>query len=99
MDHKLKEHPQEYGQPLDKRHLHYEYLQSQFVQMELPNHLTLTAIVCGAQLLHCIGEPFANLHLLRLSIDTKAKVKIGNLSQGGKALTLEAKQTDDHHTE
>ena len=33
---------------------------------------------------------------LRLSIDSKAKVKIGNLSRGGKARTLEAKQADDH---
>ena len=36
---------------------------------------------------------------LRLSIDTKAKVKIGNLSRGGKARTLEAKEADDHDTE
>ena len=36
---------------------------------------------------------------LRVSIDTKAKVKIGNLSRGGKARTLEAKQADDHDTE
>lgn len=33
---------------------------------------------------------------LRLSIDSKAKVKIGNLSRGGKARTLEAKKADDH---
>ncbi len=33
---------------------------------------------------------------LRISIDSKAKVKIGNLSRGGKARTLEAKQADDH---
>ncbi len=36
---------------------------------------------------------------LRVSIDTKAKVKIGNLSRGGKARTLEAKEADDHDTE
>jgi len=36
---------------------------------------------------------------LRWSLDTKAKVKIGNLSRGGKARTLEAKQADDHDTE
>lgn len=40
-----------------------------------------------------------NPNSLRLSIDTKAKVKIGNLSRGGKARTLEAKQADDHDTE
>ena len=33
---------------------------------------------------------------LRISIDSKAKVKIGNLSRGGKARTLEPKQADDH---
>ena len=33
---------------------------------------------------------------LRISIDSKAKVKIGNLSRGGKARTLEAKRADDH---
>ncbi len=36
---------------------------------------------------------------LRVSIDTKAKVKIGNLSRGGKAWTLEAKAADDHDTQ
>ncbi|MEH2365480.1 ISAzo13-like element transposase-related protein [Nostoc sp.] len=35
---------------------------------------------------------------LRVSIDTKAKVKIGNLSRGGKARTLKAKAADDHDT-
>ena len=34
-----------------------------------------------------------------MSIDTKAKVKIGNLSRDGKARTLEAKQADDHDTQ
>ncbi len=34
--------------------------------------------------------------VLRLSIDSKAKVRIGNLSRRGKARTLEAKQADDH---
>jgi len=34
---------------------------------------------------------------LRVSIDTKAKVKIGNLSRGGKARTL--KKADDHDTQ
>ncbi|MEL7510219.1 MAG: transposase [Cyanobacteria bacterium J06554_1] len=33
---------------------------------------------------------------LRISIDSKAKVKIGNLSRGGKARTLEARKADDH---
>lgn len=40
-----------------------------------------------------------NPRSLRLSIDSKAKVKIGNLSRGGKARTLEAKVADDHDTE
>ena len=35
---------------------------------------------------------------MRVSIDSKAKVKIGNLSRGGKARTLEAKKADDHDT-
>jgi len=34
-----------------------------------------------------------------MSIDSKAKVKIGNLSRGGKARTIEAKRADDHDTE
>lgn len=34
-----------------------------------------------------------------MSIDTKAKIKIGNLSRGGKARGLEAKIADDHDTE
>ncbi|QYO64438.1 ISAzo13-like element transposase-related protein [Leptolyngbya sp. 7M] len=41
----------------------------------------------------------ANSKSLRLSIDTKAKVKIGNLSRNGKARTLEAKKADDHDNE
>jgi hypothetical protein len=36
---------------------------------------------------------------LRISIDSKAKVKIGNLSRGGKARTIEPKSADDHDTE
>jgi hypothetical protein len=40
-----------------------------------------------------------NPNSLRLSIDTKAKVKIGNLSRDGKARRLEANQADDHDTE
>ncbi|MEW6498391.1 MAG: hypothetical protein AB1589_38705 [Cyanobacteriota bacterium] len=40
-----------------------------------------------------------NPHSLRVSIDTKAKVKIGNLSRGGKARTLEPKKADDHDTQ
>lgn len=40
-----------------------------------------------------------NPRSLRLSIDTKAKVKIGNLSRQGKARGLEAKRADDHDTE
>ena len=35
---------------------------------------------------------------MRISIDSKAKVKLGNLSRGGKARTIEAKQADDHDT-
>jgi hypothetical protein len=38
----------------------------------------------------------ANPQSLRLSIDTKAKVKIGQLSRQGKARTLESKQAADH---
>lgn len=38
----------------------------------------------------------ADPNTLRLSIDSKAKVKIGNLSRGGKARALEAKKADDH---
>ena len=34
--------------------------------------------------------------VLRLSIDSKAKVKIGNLSRRGKARALEAPKADDH---
>lgn len=41
----------------------------------------------------------ANPKSLRLSIDSKAKVKIGNLSRHGKARTLEAKKADDHDNE
>ncbi|MDA0268820.1 MAG: transposase [Cyanobacteria bacterium] len=37
-----------------------------------------------------------NPEVLRISIDSKAKVKIGNLSRNGKARTLSAKQADDH---
>jgi hypothetical protein len=33
---------------------------------------------------------------LRISIDSKAKVKIGNLSRGGKTRALQAPQADDH---
>lgn len=40
-----------------------------------------------------------NLQSLRLSIDSKAKVKIGNLSRGGKARSLEAIAADDHDTQ
>jgi transposase len=41
----------------------------------------------------------ANPKSLRLSIDTKAKVKIGNLSRYGKSRTLEPPQADDHDSE
>jgi hypothetical protein len=40
-----------------------------------------------------------NPRSLRLSIDTKAKVKIGNLSRDGKDRTFVARQADDHDTE
>jgi hypothetical protein len=40
-----------------------------------------------------------NSRSLRISIDSKAKVKIGNLSRGGKARTLEPKKANDHDTE
>ena len=33
---------------------------------------------------------------LRISIDSKAKVKIGNLSRGGKAGSLKPLKADDH---
>ena len=36
---------------------------------------------------------------LRLSIDCKAKVKIGNLSRGGKDRPQEGRKADDHDTE
>lgn len=36
---------------------------------------------------------------MRLSIDTKAKLKIGNLSRYGKERALEAKKADDHDSE
>ena len=38
----------------------------------------------------------ATPHLLRISIDSKAKVKIGNLSRGGKDRRAEAKKANDH---
>jgi len=41
----------------------------------------------------------ANPKSLRLSIDTKAKVKIGNRSRGGKDRSLEPKAADDHDLE
>lgn len=41
----------------------------------------------------------SNPNTLRLSIDSKAKVKIGNLSRHGKARTIEAKKADDHDSE
>ncbi len=37
-----------------------------------------------------------NIKSLRLSIDSKAKVKIGNLSRNGKSRSLQAKKADDH---
>jgi len=40
-----------------------------------------------------------NLKSLRLSIDSKAKVKIGNLSRGGQARSLKPKTADDHDTQ
>lgn len=36
---------------------------------------------------------------LRISVDCKAKVKVGNLSRGGKSRCREAKQADDHDME
>jgi hypothetical protein len=41
----------------------------------------------------------ANPKSLRLSIDTKANVKIGNLSRHGKDRTLETRKADDHDSE
>jgi hypothetical protein len=41
----------------------------------------------------------ADPKVLRLSIDTKAKVKIGNLSRNEKDRSLEARKADDHDTE
>lgn len=40
-----------------------------------------------------------NPHSLRISIDSKAKVKIGNLSREGKARTIDPQQADDHDLE
>ena len=40
-----------------------------------------------------------NPKALRISIDSKAKVKIGNLSRGGKDRRLEPLQADDHDSE
>lgn len=40
-----------------------------------------------------------NEQSLRISIDTKAKVKIGNLSRGGKGRSKEALKADDHDNE
>ena len=40
-----------------------------------------------------------DVNSLRISIDSKAKVKIGNLSRGGKSRTIEPKSADDHDTE
>ena len=40
-----------------------------------------------------------NPKTLRLSIDSKAKVKIGNLSRGGKDRRVEPLQADDHDSE
>ena len=37
--------------------------------------------------------------VLRISIDSKAKVKVGNLSRGGKDRRQQAPQADDHDTE
>jgi len=37
-----------------------------------------------------------NIKSLRISIDSKAKVKIGNLSRNGKSRSLKAKKADDH---
>jgi hypothetical protein len=37
-----------------------------------------------------------NIQSLRISIDSKAKVKIGNLSRNGKSRTLQPKKADDH---
>ena len=38
-------------------------------------------------------------NVLRLSLDAKAKVKVGNLSRGGKDRRLHAPKADDHDTE
>lgn len=38
----------------------------------------------------------ANPRILRISIDAKAKVKIGNLSRGGHSRAINAPKTDDH---
>ena len=37
--------------------------------------------------------------VLRVSLDSKAKVKVGNLSRGGKDRRLKAPKADDHDTE
>ena len=41
----------------------------------------------------------ADPRVLRISIDSKAKVKVGNLSRGGKDRRQKAPRADDHDTE
>lgn len=43
---------------------------------------------------HALAQ--ANPRILRISMDVKAKVKIGNLSRGGYSRTLNAPRVDDH---
>lgn len=60
-------------------------------QKKIPQTDAIFAHVAQA---NCAAD--AHPTVLRLSIDSKAKVKIGNLSRRGKARTLTAKQADDH---
>ena len=52
------------------------------------------AIFANVARQHALAK--ANPRILRISIDTKAKVKIGNLSRGGYSRLKKAPQTEDH---
>lgn len=52
------------------------------------------AIFSNVSQQHALAQ--SNSRILRISIDTKAKVKIGNLSRGGYSRLKEAPQADDH---
>ncbi len=52
------------------------------------------AIFSNVSLQHALAQ--SNPRILRISIDTKAKVKIGNLSRGGYSRLKNAPKADDH---